>query len=155
MVVLVDSNRAVKISIREWDEEITQYRPDWSADFFEVGSLQQVPDLSDCTDADLAELGLPPRAVIQLDDVVEPSGRIIDGIGTFNNDDDGYLVDDVDYCIEQANDMVAGVRDFAGDPQPNQFVDVTATRPVGHVLVGVERRRRFPTGDGACGIEII
>ena len=24
-----------------------------------------------------------------------------------------------------------------------------------HVLVGVERRRRFPTGDGACGIEII
>lgn len=30
-----------------------------------------------------------------------------------------------------------------------------ATRPVGHVLVGVERRRRFPTGDGACGIEII
>ncbi|MDH7873319.1 hypothetical protein OB945_05710 [Bifidobacterium catenulatum subsp. kashiwanohense] len=83
MVVLVDSNRAVKISIREWDEENTQYRPDWSADFFEVGSLQQVPDLSDCTDADLAELGLPPRAVIQLDDVVEPSGRIIDGIGTF------------------------------------------------------------------------
>lgn len=125
MVVLVDSNRAVKISIREWDEENTQYRPDWSADFFEVGSLQQVPDLSDCTDADLAELGLPPRAVIQLDDVVEPSGRIIDGIGTFNNDDDGFMVRDVDYCIEQANDMVAGVRDFAGDPQPNQFVDVT------------------------------
>ena len=125
MVVLVDSNRAVKISIREWDEENTQYRPDWSADFFEVVSFQQVPDLSDCTDADLAELGLPPRGVIQLDDVVEPSGRIIDGIGTFNNDDDGYLVDDVDYCIEQANDMVAGVRDFAGDPQPNQFVDVT------------------------------
>lgn len=121
MVVLVDSNRAVKITIREWDEENTQYRPDWSADFFEVGSLQQVPDLSDCTDADLAELGLPPRAVIQLDDVVEPSGRIIDGIGTFNNDDDGFMVRDVDYCIEQANDMVAGVGDFAGDPQPNQF----------------------------------
>lgn len=37
MVVLVDSNRAVKISIREWDEENTQYRPDWSADFFEPG----------------------------------------------------------------------------------------------------------------------
>lgn len=90
MVVLVDSDRAVKISIREWDEENTQYRPDWSADFFEVGSLQQVPDLSDCTDAD-----------------------------------DGFMVRDVDYCIEQANDMVAGVGDFAGGPQPNQFVDVT------------------------------
>ena len=34
-------------------------------------------------------------------------------------------------------------------------IATAATRPVGHVLVGVERRRRFPTGDGACGIEII
>lgn len=72
-------------------------------------------------DADLAELGLPPRAVIQLDDVVEPSGRFVDGIGTFGGGDDGYLVDAVDYCIEYANDMVADVE----DPQPNQVVDVT------------------------------
>lgn len=81
MVVLVDNNKAVKISIREWDEENSQYGPDWSADFYDVGLLPQVPVLSDYTDADLAELGLPPRAVIQLDDVVEPSGRFIDGIG--------------------------------------------------------------------------
>lgn len=126
MVTIIDSNKAVEISIREWDEENTQYGPDWSADFYDVGSLQQVPDLSDYTDADLAELGLPSRAVIQLDDVVEPSGRFIDGIGTFACDGDGYLVDDVDYCIEQANDMVAGIGDFAEDgPQPNQVVDVT------------------------------
>ena len=40
--------------------------------------------------------------------------------------EDAYVVDDVDYCIEQANDMVSGVGDFAVDgPQPNQFVDVT------------------------------
>lgn len=90
MVVLVDSNRAVEISIREWDEENTQYGPDWSADFFEVANHE--------------------------------SGRIIDGIGNFAA---GFMVCDVDYCIEQANDMVAGVGDFAGDPQPNQFVDVT------------------------------
>jgi len=126
MVKLIDNNKAVEISIREWDEENPGYGPDWSADFFEVGALRQVPNLSDYTDADLAELGLPSRAVIQLDDVVEPSGRIIDGIGTFGCDDDGYLVDDVDYCIEQANDMVAGIGDFAEDgPQPNQVVDVT------------------------------
>lgn len=126
MVKLIDNNKAVEISIREWDEENTQYGPDWSADFFEVGSLKPVPDLSDYTDADLAELGLPPRAVIRLDDVVEPSGRIIDGIGTFGCDDDGFVVDDVDYCIEYANDMVAGIGDFAADgPQPNQVVDVT------------------------------
>lgn len=40
--------------------------------------------------------------------------------------EEAYIVYDVDYCIEQANDMVAGIGDFAADgPQPNQFVDVT------------------------------
>lgn len=86
MVVLVDKNKAVEISIREWDEENTQYGPDWAADFFEVGNLKHVED---------EELNL------------------------------AYVVADVDYCIEQANDMVAGEGDFAGEPQPNQFVDVT------------------------------
>lgn len=37
-----------------------------------------------------------------------------------------YIVEDVDYCIEQANDMVAGIGDFAENgPQPDTFVDVT------------------------------
>lgn len=35
MIRLIDNNKAVKISIREWDEENSQYGPDWSADFFE------------------------------------------------------------------------------------------------------------------------
>ena len=40
--------------------------------------------------------------------------------------DDAYWVDDVDYCVEQLNDMVAGEGDFAVDgSQPCQFVDVT------------------------------
>nr|DAZ49420.1 MAG TPA: hypothetical protein [Caudoviricetes sp.] len=86
MVVLVDKNKAVEISIREWDEENSQYGPDWAADFFEVGNLKHVEN---------EELEL------------------------------AYVVDDVDYCIEQANDMVAGEGDFAGEPQPSQFVDVT------------------------------
>lgn len=84
MVVLIDNNKAVEISIREWDEENPGYGPDWSADFFEVGGLETVDD-----------------------------------------PDFAYIVDDVDYCIDYANDMVAGVGDFAGDPQPNQVVDVT------------------------------
>lgn len=126
MTILIDDSKAVEISIREWDEENTQYGPDWSADFYDVGLLRQVPNLSDYTDADLAELGLPPRAVIQLDDVVEPSGSFIDGIGTFGCDGDGYMVDGIDYCIEQANDMVAGIGDFdISGPQPNQVVGVT------------------------------
>ena len=65
MIRLIDNSKAVEISIRDWDEENTQYSPDWSADFFEVGGLKtvDVPDLA-------------------------------------------YIVEDVDYCIEQANDMV-------------------------------------------------
>ena len=83
MIRLIDNNKVVEISIREWDEEGSQYGPDWSADFFDVGGLETV---------DAPELA--------------------------------YIVDDVDYFIEYANDMVAGVGDFAGDPQPSQFVDV-------------------------------
>lgn len=33
-------------------------------------------------------------------------------------------VDDVQYCIDQANDYVNGVGDFAGYPQPNTRVEV-------------------------------
>ncbi len=85
MVKLIDNDKAVEISIREWDEENTQYGPDWSSDFFEVGSLKPLDDT-----------------------------------------EEAYIVYDVDYCIEQANDMVAGIGDFAADgPQPNQVVDVT------------------------------
>ena len=33
MVVLIDSNKAVDITIREWNEENPGYGLDWSADF--------------------------------------------------------------------------------------------------------------------------
>lgn len=85
MIRLIDNNKAVEISIREWDEESSQYGPDWAADFFEVGLLKPVED---------EELT--------------------------------YVVDDVDYCIKQVDDMVAGEGDYSNcGPQPNQFVDVT------------------------------
>lgn len=82
MIRLIDNSKAVEISIRDWDEENTQYSPDWSADFFEVGGLKtvDVPDLA-------------------------------------------YIVEDVDYCIEQANDMVTGEGDFAEyGPQDFRYV---------------------------------
>ena len=40
MTILIDDSKAVEISIREWDEENTQYGPDWSADFYDVGLLR-------------------------------------------------------------------------------------------------------------------
>lgn len=84
MIRLIDDNKAVEISILEWDEEGMQYGSDMAADFFGVGGLKTVSE--------------PEFA---------------------------YVVDDVDYCIEEANDMVAGEGDFAGEPQPDLFVDVT------------------------------
>lgn len=121
MVVLVDNNKAVEISIREWDEENTQYGPEWSAEFYEVGALRPVPDISDYSDAELTDMGLPTRENLHLNDLLDETGHLVDGLYAC----DAYAVNDVDYCIEQANDMVEGVGDFAGDPQPNQFVDVT------------------------------
>lgn len=84
MIRLIDNNKAVEISIREWDDETSQYGPDWSADFFGAGGLKPV-----------------------------------------EGEELTYVVGDVDYCIEYANDMVAGEGDFAGESQPDQFVDVT------------------------------
>ena len=123
MVVLVDSNRAAEISIREWNEENPGYGPDWSADFYEVGNLKEIPDISDYSDADLADMGLPSSNNLRLKDVLDKDGHPIDGIGgSFG----AYAVEDVDFCIDQANDMVAGEGDFAeAGPQPNQVVDVT------------------------------
>ena len=89
MVTLIDNNKAVEITIREWNEENPGYGLDWSDDFFEVGNLESI---------DTPELDCSPA----------------------------YIVADVDYCIEQANDMVAGIGDFAEyGPQPDQVVDVT------------------------------
>lgn len=123
MVVLVDSNRAVEISIREWNEENPGYGPEWSDDFFAVGGQRKIPDLSDCTDADLTEMGLPARSEIRVADVLDDHGDLVDGLF---GADFGYVVEDVDYAIDQANDMVAGEGDFAeAGPQPNQVVDVT------------------------------
>lgn len=39
MTILIDNSKAVEISIREWDEENTQYGLDWSADFYDVGIM--------------------------------------------------------------------------------------------------------------------
>lgn len=78
MIRLIDNNKAVEISICGWDEENSQYGPDQSADFFELGGLETVSE--------------PELA---------------------------YIVDDVDYCIEQALDMAAGRGDYSYcEPQP-------------------------------------
>ena len=41
-----------------------------------------------------------------------------------DNVNTAYMVDDIDYCIEQAMDMVNGIGDY-DTPSPDEYVDVT------------------------------
>lgn len=61
MIRLIDNNKAVEISIREWDEENSQYGPDQSADFFEIGGLETVsePELAYIVDASITASDRP------------------------------------------------------------------------------------------------
>lgn len=68
---LVSGNRIVEVTMNTWDGE--KYTPDWSNDFFMVGSLRYDVDL------------------------------------------EAYEVDDIDYCIEQAEDWKNKVGDYYGE----------------------------------------
>lgn len=74
MIRLID-NKAVETSIREWDEENSQYSPDRSADFFEVGGLKtvDVPDLA--------------YIVEDVDHRIEQANDMVAGAGDFAEDD--------------------------------------------------------------------
>lgn len=73
MTRLTDGKRTVEITITEWNG--SGYTPDWSSEFFSVGSLP------------------------------------------YDEESDAYVVEDVDYCIEQANDWQNGVGDFLEDEE--------------------------------------
>ena len=44
----------------------------------------------------------------------------------YNEESDLYVVDDVDYCIAQANDWKDGVGDFATDEETNEDLESRA-----------------------------
>lgn len=44
------------------------------------------------------------------------------GLLPFDSEADTYTVQDVEYCIEQAQDYIAGVGDFSDSPAPDDTV---------------------------------
>lgn len=78
---LVSGNRMIEIEMQTWDGK--QYAPDWSNDFFEVGTLK------------------------------------------YNKDLDAYEVEDIDYCIEQANDWQNKEGDYYGEEDVDGIERVT------------------------------
>ena len=71
---LVSGNRITEITMQTWNGR--EYTPDWSGDFFNVGTLKYDENL------------------------------------------DAYEVEDIDYCIEQAEDWQNKEGDFYGDEDP-------------------------------------
>ena len=71
---LVSGNRITEITMQTWNGR--EYTPDWSGDFFNVGTLKYDEDL------------------------------------------DAYEVEDIDYCIEQAEDWQNKEGDFYGEEDP-------------------------------------
>lgn len=71
MTRLTNGTKTIEITLTTWTGN--GYEPDWSADFFSVGSLP------------------------------------------YNDELDAYVVDDVDYCVEQANDWASAIGDFRDD----------------------------------------
>lgn len=73
MKIMDKSGKKVEITMKVWNG--SQYSPDWSEDFFNVG-------------------GCP-----------------------YDEDADAYIVEDVDYCIEQAQDWAECRGDFQDDAE--------------------------------------
>lgn len=78
---LTDGKKTVEITMTKWNG--SGWDPDWSADFFDAGTLK------------------------------------------YDQDKDAYVVDDVDYCVEQAEDCIACRGDYADNiPDPDAEVRV-------------------------------
>lgn len=98
MNIFTDHKRTVGIDLKNWDEERQQWSPDWSADFYETGGLKDINE-----DGRYAAM-------------LESHG--LDG------EEPVLEVDDVDYLLDYADDMIHGVRDF-DSPSPDTHLSVT------------------------------
>lgn len=103
MTVFTDYKRTVSIELKNWDEDQHQYSPDWSADFYDVGGL-----------TDLNEIQTP--CDFPFDDFLNANG--------YSCDEAIYEVEDVDYLIDYAQDMIDGTGDF-DTPSPDVHLFVT------------------------------
>lgn len=81
MARLTDGQRIVDIMMRIWDPYKNDFTPDWSNDFFQVGTLP------------------------------------------YDDEEDAYLVKDVEYCIDQAENWKYGVGDFYNDDDTQEELD--------------------------------
>jgi NADPH-dependent glutamate synthase beta subunit-like oxidoreductase len=76
-----DGKTTVSITLHEWDDATRQYAPDWSADFYDVGSLKPVGEIDtdpvyECDSID-AIIGQAMDAVAGVGDYDTPSPNLV------------------------------------------------------------------------------
>lgn len=103
MTCFTDHKRTVSIELKNWDETTTSWSPDWSADFYEVGDLKNVNETDD-------DFNNPYEELLEKND--------------FSACEAVCEVEDIDYLIDYAGDMLKGVGDF-DTPSPDTSLFVT------------------------------
>lgn len=98
MTVFTDHKRTANLELRNWDGD--NWSPDWSRDFWNVGELENLNDDSDVFPEDGLYAALLEKHDISASEPV-------------------YGVEDIDYLIDYANDMINGEGDYADNPSSN------------------------------------
>lgn len=104
MTVFTDHKRTVDLKLQNWDGD--NWSPDWSLDFWNVGDLKNLNDDSDVWPEDGLYAALLEKHDLSASEPV-------------------YEVEDIDYLIDYANDMINGEGDYADNPSPNTSLFAT------------------------------
>lgn len=104
MTIFIDKNRKiVDLQLKNWDGD--NWSPDWSRDFWDVGELVNVND-----DTDVFPDDGPYATLLKLNG--------------YSASEPVYEVEEVDYLVDYANDMIQGIGDFdTPSPDTTLFVD--------------------------------
>ena len=78
-----DGKTTAAITLHEWDDDTCQYTPDWSADFYDVGSLKPVSEIDN----------EPVYACDSIDDLIGQANDAVDGVGDYNTPSPNLVVD--------------------------------------------------------------
>lgn len=101
MVIFIDdTNRITEINLKDTNTGVH-----WEADFYDTGLL---------TNANIDINDDENEEHYKYSDILKRNG--------YNEDDPVYMVEDIDYCIDQANDMINGTGDYDFPTPDSQLI---------------------------------
>ena len=78
-----DGKTTAAITLHEWDDATRQYTPDWSADFYDVGSLRSVGEIDN----------EPVYECDDIDALIDQANDAIAGVGDYDTPSPNLVVD--------------------------------------------------------------